>query len=92
VHVALDDWIRRPRSARNAALVPGALVFYVLLADVLGFFLTSAIFLLVLWLAFGAAHRWLAPLALVIVLVIHYSFYTLLGVPLPWGLLEPLAW
>jgi putative tricarboxylic transport membrane protein len=37
-------------------------------------------------------HRWLAPLALVIVLVIHYSFYTLLGVPLPWGLLEPLAW
>ena len=32
------------------------------------------------------------PLALVVTLVIHYAFYKLLRVPLPWGVLQGIAW
>ena len=31
-------------------------------------------------------------LAVVVTLVIHFAFYKLLRVPLPWGLLTPYAW
>jgi len=31
-------------------------------------------------------------LGLVMTLLIHYAFYKLLKVPLPWGLLQPVAW
>jgi putative tricarboxylic transport membrane protein len=36
--------------------------------------------------------RWIVPLAVVVTLAIHYAFYKLLRVPLPWGWLEPLGW
>jgi putative tricarboxylic transport membrane protein len=91
-HVAFDEWVRRPRAARNAALVAGMLAFYVTSADALGFLPAAAVLLVVLWLALGARGRWLAPLALGIALFVHYAFYTVLGVPLPWGLLDPIAW
>jgi putative tricarboxylic transport membrane protein len=32
------------------------------------------------------------PLAIVVTLLIHYVFYKLLRVPLPWGLLQKVAW
>ncbi len=41
-----------------------------------------------LFLAFGVARRWILPLAASVTLVIHYAFYSLLRVPLPWGVLE----
>ena len=38
--------------------------------------------------------RWVVaiPVALVMTLLIHYAFYKLLKVPLPWGVLTPIAW
>jgi putative tricarboxylic transport membrane protein len=41
---------------------------------------------------FGVRVRWIVPLAVVVTLVIHYAFYKLLHVPLPWGVLERFAW
>jgi len=32
------------------------------------------------------------PIAIVMTLLIHYAFYKLLKVPLPWGLLQSIAW
>ena len=32
------------------------------------------------------------PVAIVVTLVIHYAFYKLLQVPLPWGVLQGIAW
>ena len=32
------------------------------------------------------------PIAIVMTLLIHYAFYKLLKVPLPWGLLRSIAW
>jgi putative tricarboxylic transport membrane protein len=87
-----EDWVHRPRMALNGALVIGALVAYALLVDTVGFFITAFVFLAVLFFAFGVARRWIAPLAIAITLGLHFAFYTLLRVPLPWGWLERLAW
>jgi putative tricarboxylic transport membrane protein len=87
-----DDWVRKPRMALNAFLVVGSLVGYVLMVDSVGFFLTAFGFLLILFLAFGVRKRWAAPIAIVATAGLHFAFYTLLRVPLPWGWFEGMAW
>ena len=87
-----DDWVRRPRMVLNFALVFVDLVFYAFAVGRLGFFITAVIFLSVLLLAFGVRRLRIIPLALVVTMVIHYAFYSLLRVPLPWGVLEGIAW
>jgi putative tricarboxylic transport membrane protein len=86
------DWMRSPRHGLAFALVIGVNVFYILLVDRLGFILTGTIYLAVLFAVFGVRLRNNLPLALAITLVIHYAFYKLLRVPLPWGLLQNWAW
>lgn len=73
-------------------LTVGAIVFYIVLADRLGFIITGAVILTVLMAAYGVALRWILPISIIATLVIHTAFYKLLKVPLPWGLLQPLAW
>jgi putative tricarboxylic transport membrane protein len=90
--IAFDDWVRKPGMVLNFALVIGVVVFYAVAVDRLGFFITACAFLSVLFLAFGVSRRWIAPVALAVTIVIHYSFYTLLRVPLPWGVLGGIAW
>ena len=90
--VDLADWVRRPRMVFNFALVVGDLVFYALAVDGLGFFITAFAFLSALFLAFGVSRRRILPLAAAVTIAIHYGFYTLLRVPLPWGVLERIAW
>lgn len=87
-----DDWVRRPRMVVNFALVIVALVVYALVLPVVGFFLTSLVFLALLMMVFGAPGRRALPIAAVVTVAIHYVFYSLLRVPLPWGLLEAMAW
>ena len=88
----LDDWMRRPRMRLNFALVLAVLIFYALAVDRLGFILTAVTFLTVLFFAFGVRRGRVLPVAVAVTLVIHYGFYTLLRVPLPWGVLEVIAW
>ena len=87
-----DDWVHRPRMVLNFGLVFVDLVFYAFAVGRLGFFITAVIFLSVLMLAFGIRRMRIVPLALVVTMVIHYAFYSLLRVPLPWGVLEGIAW
>jgi putative tricarboxylic transport membrane protein len=87
-----DDWVHRPRMVLNFGLVFADLVFYAIAVGRLGFFLTAVIFLSVLMLAFGVRRVRIVPLALAVTMVIHYAFYSLLRVPLPWGVLEGIAW
>ncbi len=86
------EWVRRPRMLLNFLLVIADLVFYALVVNWLGFFLTGVLFLAVLFVAFKVNRRRIVPLAVVVTFSIHYAFYTLLRVPLPWGLLEGIAW
>lgn len=90
--VTFDAWVRRPRMVVNFALVVFAVAFYALAVDVLGFFITAFAVLTALCVAFGARGRWIVPLTLAITCAIHYGFYTLLRVPLPWGVLGGIAW
>jgi putative tricarboxylic transport membrane protein len=90
--VMFDEWVRRPRMTANFVLVFADLVFYALAVNLLGFFITAVIFLSVLWFAFGVRRRVILPMAIAVTLTIHYMFYSVLRVPLPWGLLGGIAW
>ncbi len=90
--MALEAWARRPRMLVNFALIIADLLFYALAVDRLGFLITAVLFLTVLFLAFGVRRARILPMAVAVTLVIHYGFCTLLRVPLPWGVLEGIAW
>ncbi len=90
--MALGPWAEDRSHLINLALVPGVLLFYVGLSDFLGFVITSVIVLTVLLLRFGVARRTTFIIAPVTTLFIHTVFAKLLLVPLPWGLLLPIAW
>lgn len=90
--VEFEEGLRRPRMALNAGLVVAGLLLYTLIVGPLGFFIASAALLLTLFLAFGARPIHAVPVALVVPVIVHYVFYSVLRVPLPWGVLEGMAW
>ncbi|HLU03591.1 MAG TPA: tripartite tricarboxylate transporter TctB family protein [Advenella sp.] len=73
-------------------MIPAALIFYFLTAEWLGFFISAGIILMISFLVFGVKPLRGLALTVISVLVIHFSFYNILQVPLPWGLLETFAW
>ncbi len=89
--LAAPDWMGRARPRLAVAAVLGGLLFYVLAAQALGFYLT-ALLIVVIWMrVLGATWRVALPVAALATVVIHLSFYKLLRIPLPWGVLEPYA-
>ncbi|SHG88558.1 tripartite tricarboxylate transporter TctB family protein [Pollutimonas bauzanensis] len=90
--MAMPAWLRNRASVLRFLLIPATLVFYFEAADFLGFLIAASLLLLVLFLAFKV--RWPIAIAVAVIgaLVIHFMFYSVLMVPLPWGLLEPVAW
>ena len=90
--VEWGEWTRTPRLMFNFLLVFADLVFYAFAVSRLGFFITAVLFLSVLMWAFAVPRLRIVPLALIVTFAIHYAFYTLLRVPLPWGVLEGIAW
>jgi len=89
--VALPDWLRSARARLAVATVLGGLLFYVLAADWLGFYLTALLITVVWMRVLGASWRLALPAAAVATVVIHLSFYKLLRIPLPWGIFERYA-
>jgi putative tricarboxylic transport membrane protein len=73
-------------------LTAGAIVFYLAAANFLGFIITGIIILAVLMWSYGVAFKVLIPVSIIAAVVIHTAFYKFLSVPLPWGVLQPLAW
>jgi len=90
--LVLAAWTRSPRHAANFLLVVGALVFYIVAAEPLGFLPTGVLILLVLFRKLEVRWAIAAPTALVATIVVHFVFYKLMRVPLPWGVLQPFAW
>ena len=88
----LDRWTKSRRRLLAFALVVGVNVFYIAFVDRLGFIPTGVVYLALLFAVFEVPLKWIVPLALVVTLGIHYAFYKLLKVPLPWGLLKGIAW
>jgi putative tricarboxylic transport membrane protein len=90
--IELAPWLRYPTLVANFLAICGALVFYIVAADVLGFVLTGTLLLLGLFLKLNVPLVRAIVVAIVATLVIHALFYKVLKVPLPWGILQPIAW
>jgi len=90
--VAFSDWMRNPVTLTNFLAVCAVLAFYVAVVDPLGFLPTATLCLLALFLKFKVRVLLAIGVAIIATLVIHFLFYKLLRVPLPWGVLERFAW
>jgi putative tricarboxylic transport membrane protein len=90
--VELPAWLgSRPQVIAFAVLV-GVNLLYLAGVERLGFIVTGTVYLTAL-MAVLRVRPWRAlVIGLVMTLVIHYCFYKLLRVPLPWGLLQSVAW
>ncbi|MES3003991.1 MAG: tripartite tricarboxylate transporter TctB family protein [Pseudomonadota bacterium] len=90
--LAWDDWVNSPRHALALGVLLASIVFYIACSQWLGFLPSAVLILLamltVLRVPFGRA----VVIAVIAALAIHFAFYKLLRVPLPWGLLMPIAW
>ena len=75
----------------RALLPPALLLFYVAVADRIGFIITAGIIVFVTTTALGARWKIALPLAVLAPIAIHLIFSKLLRVPLPIGLL-PMPW
>ena len=84
---ALDAWARKRRSYISLGLIFGALMFYILLSERLGFIITSTLILLVL-LSWTRGKKHLLStvfIALLFPFAIFFLFSTLMRIPLPHG-------
>jgi putative tricarboxylic transport membrane protein len=81
-------WTAVPSKVLRFLLVLGALVFYIVATDALGFVPVSFVIILVLSMAFGARPLPALLSAVVATLAINYFFSTIMRVPLPRGLLD----
>jgi putative tricarboxylic transport membrane protein len=88
----LSAWMRNPVTLTNFLAVCAVLVFYFVVADPLGFLPTATLCLLGLFLKLKVRVVPAILVAVISALVIHFLFYKLLRVPLPWGVLERFAW
>lgn len=83
--LALDPALREPRRLGSFLAMVGAIVFYLVAAERLGFLPTAAIIVAALSMWFGA-RTWVALLVGVLAsAVIHWGFSSLMRVPLPRG-------
>ena len=90
--VSLAPVIRKPAIWSNAVVVLGALIFYITASGWLGFHLTGMIVVAAVMAKLGVRLPLVALFAILTPLTTHYVFYSLLRVPLPWGVLTPIAW
>lgn len=90
--IAFEPWTRQGRFVLAFAVTVGVNVFYILAVDRLGFIVTGVVYLTALFWVYGVSRKSVLPIAVIVTLIIHYAFYKLLRVPLPWGLLQGIAW
>lgn len=85
-------WVRSPRHVLAFVMVPASVVFYILVSERLGFLPTATVVLTGLFLVLKLPPGRSVLVAVIASLVVHFAFYKLLRVPLPWGVLMPVAW
>jgi putative tricarboxylic transport membrane protein len=90
--IELPDWFASPPQLVGFAVLVAINLLYLLGVQRLGFIVTGTIYLAALMWALRVPLIRAVPIAIVMTLLIHYAFYKLLKVPLPWGLLQSIAW
>lgn len=74
------------------ATTVASLFFYYFASERLGFLVCGFLMLSALLWTYGVRRALIVPIAVGATLLIHTGFFKLLKVPLPWGVLQPLAW
>jgi putative tricarboxylic transport membrane protein len=90
--LAWDPWVRSRRHVAALAVLLGSVLFYILAAEKLGFLPTAWTILCAMFLVLRVPPLRALGIALVATLLVHFAFYKLLRVPLPWGVLKDIAW
>jgi putative tricarboxylic transport membrane protein len=89
---AAPEWLRSRRHVVAFVVLVASNVFYLVVVDRLGFLLTAFVYLAALMWVLRVRLAIAVPVAFIMALAIHYAFYKLLRVPLPWGVLQGIAW
>jgi putative tricarboxylic transport membrane protein len=87
-----QDWIQSKRHLLAFAVLIGSVLFYMLAATYLGFLVCAPLILTALFVVLKVPLGRAVLVAVVATLVIHFTFYKILRVPLPWGLLTNYSW
>lgn len=90
--IAFDDWVKSPRHIGALAVLIGSVIFYIVAANWLGFLPTAFLILMAMFSVLRVRPGLSLLLSVVATLAVHFAFYKLLRVPLPWGVLTPYAW
>src|SRR3546814_18906949 len=83
---------RHWRTLAGFLLVPITLILYTQFSESLGFIPAAFLLQLALYLVFRVRLRTAIPVAIAGAVIIHFLFYKILEMPLPWGILESIAW
>lgn len=90
--LAFDDWVRSPRHVGALVVLLGSIALYIFASDSLGFLPLAVVILAALFVVLEVPLGRAVLIAVIAALVIHFAFYKLLRVPLPWGVLKSYAW
>ena len=90
--IELPEWFASAPQVRGMAVLVGVNLLYVFAVDRLGFIVTGVVYLAALMWVLRVRLARALPIAVVMTLLIHYAFYKLLKVPLPWGVLQSVSW
>jgi putative tricarboxylic transport membrane protein len=85
------EWMRSGRHLLAFVAIVGGVAAYVLLANTIGFLIVAPILLWIWFTVLGVRQMPAVVVAIASTLVIWYAFYKLLRVPLPWGMLDGVA-
>lgn len=90
--VVVGDWAQDRGNVVNVIVLLGSIIFYIVFSTWLGFIPTALLIQSVLLVRLGSSLVLSITVAAISTMVIHTLFAKLLLVPLPWGLLLPVAW
>jgi len=90
--VELPAWFGSPPQVLGFAVLVAVNALYLLGAERLGFILVGVVYLAALMMVLRVRPLRAVWVAVLMTLLIHYVFYKLLRVPLPWGMLQRVAW
>lgn len=90
--LAWEPWVRSPRHLLALAVLLLSVLLYIVAAERIGFLPLAVAILTALFTVLRVPPARALLIAVVAALVVHFAFYKLLRVPLPWGLLQGVAW
>ncbi len=90
--VELPEWFGHRQQVLGIAVLVGVNLLYLWGSERLGFIVCGVVYLVALMAVLRVRPMRAVAVAIVATLLIHYCFYKLLRVPLPWGVLQPVAW